>query len=491
MSYQASMSDSARPPARTSSRYFLSLQRGRNIRAISLHPAALFSAIALAALTFVGFAGASAYIFFRDDILRALVAQHRSSEHAYQMRIANLQTQLDRVSTRQLIDQETLESRIVELAARQARVESRSATLASLADLAGVPKAAAPPRGREQTAARPTVNPLLGTAAPALPAGVSSYASPGQNLSTVTRPTPLPADSKPQPQIEPPASELFNAPAPGARPDGLRTSSLAIDPAIAADRAIPMATRARALSASLEHIELAQVGAIDRIAEAANQKAAALEAAFAAAGLNPRSMKTPKNSRSAATGGPFIPLVDAADKSAFGSGVRRLQEILDRAQTYARVLPYVPLRQPLAGTLDITSTFGGRSDPFYGRAAMHSGIDMRDETGSPVRATAAGRVTFAGSNGGYGNMVEIDHGNGLTTRYAHLSAIDVVDNQWVDAGQICGRLGSTGRSTGPHLHYEVRIDGDAVDPARFLRAGGRIPASVMASAIDLAKTARQ
>ncbi|MDB5508277.1 MAG: family peptidase [Hyphomicrobiales bacterium] len=481
MFHKVSMSKSAGTNAPASTRYFVSLQTHRNIRCISLHPVALLALAACLSLGLLGSICGAGYLVFKDDILAAMVAQHRSSEHAYQVRIANLQTQLDRVSTRQLIDQETLETRIVELATRQAKIESRSATLASLAELAGVPSAV-PSRARG-TAAAP-LNPLLAKPAQGLPAGVSAYTSPETSLSTITRPTPLPIEMTPQPD---PILKV----APGGRADGLRTSARIVDPAHAANRDIPMALRARVLAASLENIELAQVGTAEKIAAAASQQALAMEAAFASTGLDPRGLKLPRPKVSPASGGPFIPLVDPQDQSLFGVRIRHLQETLEKARVYRQVLPYVPLRQPLSGTLDITSTFGGRADPFYGRAAMHSGIDMRDEHGSPVRATAAGRVTFAGVNGGYGNMVEIDHGNGLTTRYAHLSSITVSDNQWVDAGDICGRLGSTGRSTGPHLHYEVRVDGDAVDPARFLRAGARLPTILMARADESAQTARQ
>jgi murein DD-endopeptidase MepM/ murein hydrolase activator NlpD len=115
-----------------------------------------------------------------------------------------------------------------------------------------------------------------------------------------------------------------------------------------------------------------------------------------------------------------------------------------------------------------------RVDPFVHAPAMHTGLDFRGTTGDPIRATAAGTVTQAGWSGGYGKMVEVDHGNGLSTRYGHLSAIDVVVGQKVQIGQTVGRLGSTGRSTGPHLHYETRVDGDAVDPQKFLRAGLRL-----------------
>jgi murein DD-endopeptidase MepM/ murein hydrolase activator NlpD len=105
---------------------------------------------------------------------------------------------------------------------------------------------------------------------------------------------------------------------------------------------------------------------------------------------------------------------------------------------------------------------------------MHTGLDFRGDTGEPIHATAAGTVVSAGWSGGYGKMVEIDHGNGLSTRYGHLSEIDVNVGDDIRIGQVIARMGSTGRSTGPHLHYETRIDGDPVDPERFLRAGAKL-----------------
>jgi murein DD-endopeptidase MepM/ murein hydrolase activator NlpD len=145
-----------------------------------------------------------------------------------------------------------------------------------------------------------------------------------------------------------------------------------------------------------------------------------------------------------------------------------------QAQDLHNTLTYVPLRRPLTGELDMSSPFGVRMDPFVREAAMHTGIDFRGTTGDPVHATAAGKVSKAGWEGGYGQMVEIDHGEGLATRYGHLSEIDVRVGQSVHIGQVIGRVGSTGRSTGPHLHYETRINGEAVNPTRFLAAGVKL-----------------
>jgi murein DD-endopeptidase MepM/ murein hydrolase activator NlpD len=134
----------------------------------------------------------------------------------------------------------------------------------------------------------------------------------------------------------------------------------------------------------------------------------------------------------------------------------------------------VPVRKPVIGEVDMSSPFGMRMDPFLGRPAIHTGIDLRGDIGEPVRATATGRISIAGREGGYGNMVEINHGNGLATRYGHLSQIDVKVGQLVRIGEVIGRIGSTGRSTGPHLHYETRVNGEAIDPQKFLRAGLRL-----------------
>ena len=128
----------------------------------------------------------------------------------------------------------------------------------------------------------------------------------------------------------------------------------------------------------------------------------------------------------------------------------------------------IPSMQPV-NTLTFTSNFGVRSDPFEGTARMHAGVDIRGAIGTPVYATADGIVARAERAGGYGNLVEINHGKGIETRYGHLSRILVASNTRVRRGQLIALMGSTGRSTGSHLHYEVRIDGHAVNPIPYLQ----------------------
>ena len=130
----------------------------------------------------------------------------------------------------------------------------------------------------------------------------------------------------------------------------------------------------------------------------------------------------------------------------------------------------VPSDKPVK-TAAFTSGYGVRSDPFAGRAAMHAGIDLAGAMGTPIYATADGVVSDAGWNsGGYGNLIKIDHGRGIETRYGHLSGILVKAGDRIQRGQLIGRMGSTGRSTGSHLHYEVRIEGRAVNPIPFMKS---------------------
>lgn len=127
----------------------------------------------------------------------------------------------------------------------------------------------------------------------------------------------------------------------------------------------------------------------------------------------------------------------------------------------------LPSAWPINGRLE--GGYGGRSDPFSGEGAMHTGIDISAPVGTPVKVTADGIVIHSNWNGGYGRCVIVDHGNGYQTWYAHLSRMDVVEGQEIRQGDIIGLVGATGRATGPHLHYEVRIHSTPVNPYRFMQ----------------------
>jgi murein DD-endopeptidase MepM/ murein hydrolase activator NlpD len=234
--------------------------------------------------------------------------------------------------------------------------------------------------------------------------------------------------------------------------------------------------RRLAIAASaLDRVETNQVDTLAKLKAPALAIAERLRSALAETGLSPdRLTQFAGADKTLSQGGPFVPVQLGPESSPFVREFSKLQATLLATDRLRRIVPHVPLRRPLPSASEVTSGFGVRIDPFLGRPAMHTGIDLRDDYGAPVRATAAGRVVTAEWTGGYGNMVEIDHGNGIASRYGHLSGITVREGQTVGAGTVIGRIGSTGRATGPHLHYEVRIDDEAVDPARFLRAGSKL-----------------
>ncbi|HEY6578942.1 MAG TPA: M23 family metallopeptidase [Rhizomicrobium sp.] len=181
----------------------------------------------------------------------------------------------------------------------------------------------------------------------------------------------------------------------------------------------------------------------------------------------------------AGVGGPLAPLqsvhaeriTDSAFTTAYAGAATRASQL----NSLLAALDHVPLTTPVHGAeFEFTSGFGPRIDPFTGRVAFHTGVDFAGPWGSTVAATAPGVVVWAGPRGGYGNMIEIDHGFGFRTRYGHLSAVLVRVGSHVDTGSPIGKLGSTGRSTGPHVHYEVWSAGTAKDPTRFIEAGREV-----------------
>ncbi|RZW18411.1 MAG: hypothetical protein EX260_08950 [Desulfobulbaceae bacterium] len=163
---------------------------------------------------------------------------------------------------------------------------------------------------------------------------------------------------------------------------------------------------------------------------------------------------TPETSQN--SGGPFIPLEEP-----------HYDELINKVDTYLRTIEFMPLGKPVVGT--ITSKYGNRIDPINNQPGFHVGVDIRGRHGTKIRATAAGVVLKAFKNGGYGNYVEIDHGNGYRTVYGHMQSYVVKKGESVKRGQIIGLVGSSGRSFGPHLHYEIRLHRNPVNPTKFMQ----------------------
>lgn len=221
-----------------------------------------------------------------------------------------------------------------------------------------------------------------------------------------------------------------------------------------------------------------QEDALNRAEEAAEARLENLRAVLRLTGLRLEEVVRDTSRNDGGTGGPFIALDDSSligeglDLSdPFNARVARIASRLVELEELERALAATPVAMPIAGPFRETSGYGSRIDPFTRRPAFHSGQDFAGARGTPIVAGATGRVVYAGWRSGYGRTVEIDHGYGFRTRYAHLHTIDVRRGDSVEAGQRLGGMGSTGRSTATHLHYEVWFRGNHLDPERFLRAG--------------------
>ncbi len=380
-------------------------------------------------------AATATYFAFRDDVLTRLIARQAEMQFAYEDRIAELRAKVDRTTSRQLLDQEQFDQKLDQIMRRQTTLESRSSALGAIPDASVTGSVRAPSRGATATdaatSATPKPSPISDT--------VIFVAPPDREARLESR----------APVIVKPQSNQF------AKVQGF-------------DNVVVR------LQTSLDLIERRQMAALSSVEDGMESRVRRMRGVFSDLGLDMAQLEaaTPRTG----IGGPFVPVKLGPDAGAFERQLYRISATRAQVERLNRTLALVPYRKPVIGEVEFTSGFGVRSDPFLGRPAMHTGLDFRAASGDPVRATANGKVASSGWAGGYGRMVEIDHGNGLSTRYGHLSEINVKVGDPIKIGQVIGAVGSTGRSTGPHLHYETRIDGDAVDPQKFLRAGVRLSA---------------
>ncbi len=443
--------------------YCLSLSRGDAIRTVRLGRAGFGAIVALALLSFAWTASVTFYVAFHDDLIGAIFARQVEMKAAYEDRLAEARARLDEAASRQLLERNSFKGKVNEVISRQARLEQRGAMVAALAETETRNPSLA---GRRQAVTfrnPPDALSAIQALGPATAAGASADGA-VRAYAPVPEPDVGPRAVKPHPIDE--SGETLSA-LPSDAP--LTTASVAR----AADNLDPSA-RLALVDRSLDRIESNQTKALAVIDRAAEHSATRNAAIVTETGLDPAKLSLPHGE--GGVGGPYIPAEIDPNAPSLDPALMRVARDVATAERLKALLSFVPLRMPLSGDPSLTSGFGYRVDPFLGRLALHPGVDLAEAYGAEIHAAAAGRVVHAGPAGGYGIMVEIDHGNGLATRYAHMSEALVEEGQAVDKGAVLGRLGSTGRSTGPHLHYEVRVDGEPVDPERYLRAGADLAA---------------
>lgn len=365
--------------------------------------------IVIAGALVASWAGAATwYIVSRDELAQRFFALETEMKFGYEDRIATLSQRLERELTLNLVERKGFDARSETIAKRQAEIEARQSWLRAVAE--------------RVTGKAPE---------PVVPLSASPL---------------TPPSSKPSPLDDRDGFKL--------RESGLKGPEAPRD-------------RLAAVERSIERIAGEGAGILKALGQSTRVRVSRLRSALDATGLD---LDRARPVATDAVGGPLVPLTDDARSGHFGFLAEDLALSFTELTRLTSAVKSLPLRTPLPGEVDQTSGFGYRLDPFTRSPALHTGVDFRAEIGTPATATGAGRVVSAEYTGGYGLMVEIDHGGGLSTRYGHLSAVAVVPGERVEAGQTIGRTGSTGRSTGAHLHYETRINGEPVNPNRFLTA---------------------
>ncbi len=401
-------------------------RRGAATRTFAIRPFVAGSAIGVFVLLLTAYVGATAYLVYRDDLLGAAVSRQVTMQYAYEERIAALRSELDRLTSRHVVQTEGVEQQLARLLEQQALIERRQSTLDSIvarARAAGVDVAATDTSEPQQESPE-----KLGAAPEAAIVAPLGYA---------------PVEPATQDAI----TEMLTNPRPSGQVAALNGN---IRPLLSGIRS------------SLDGTEADLSQTLDALGVAADSEAGRLSTALAPIGVG---IGGPEAAGDEPQGGPFIPAgLHFVERTAL------LSRTLDDIDSLREAALTMPVGVPVKAT-HVSSRFGYRVDPFLKRPAFHAGLDFVAAARTTVYATAPGIVVAAGWSGGYGKMVEIEHADGVTTRYGHLSAVLVSVGVPVHSGMAIGRVGSTGRSTGPHLHYETRRDGKAVNPAVYLTAG--------------------
>ncbi|SFO26657.1 Peptidase family M23 [Cohaesibacter marisflavi] len=431
---------------------------------------------------------ATAYLVFRDDILSYSRAEQAQMQSKYEDRIAQLRSQIDRIASRQMLDQQALESHVQKLMQKQADFEAYSSVLDPIinkAREAGLPirselkvplPKTAPWRTKEKQAAAPMAKPeaspnlalaYAGTAVAHAPVSAEAISSRFEELTrlgfrssksftdSAAASTQTPQDSAPLLQTDETTALAYNEEETPSIFDATEVSSeddkTILKLADATDR--------------LEQEMIDSKVILHNLLNDLRYKSDRVEKRIASLGI-----RVDVPAENAAVGGPYIPISDEYNHDQLAEDAEKVEIALDRFVQLKNQVKKLPISHPLpSGRL--SSKFGIRKDPFLNRMSMHSGIDVADRYGNSIRAAGIGTVTYAGPRSGYGIMVEVDHGNGVVSRYAHMSKALAKKGEHVNTGTIIGKVGSTGRSTGPHLHFETRVRGKAVNPYSFLIAG--------------------
>lgn len=398
------------------------------VRFITLHPwtQILFVIFGIGVFGWIAYSTLS--VMFKDYVIAAKKQQYVDMQTVYEDRITQMLTSVDQLNGRLLLNQDTVESKLETVREIQSTLENRQQKLASLlASQFGVSTSNLVPRQ-------------------AVDDQILTAGKKGSRLLIL---------------LEPRSVDTRFSRAPGQQS------------ALQDDKSESYRSLWR-LKNRLRRSAMAQKKFLNLIEERSAKKTAKFASLIASLGFKPERFVPNDSKRNAGLGGPLIPLGAFDPDTPLNPEEQQLARISKSgnvATAYRAVLAKFPILSPLKTIGRVSSPFGPRRDPFKRVKAMHTGIDVPKPLGTPVAAPGPGKVVRAGWAGAYGLLIDINHDNGLTTRYAHLSKIEVKVGQRVTAGQLIARVGSTGRSTGSHLHYETRINGKPNNPFKFIKVG--------------------
>ena len=440
-------------------------------------------------LIFLGWvAFATVNVIFKDRIIAAKDHRYQQMQAAYENRVADLQISYDELNGALVSAEDRFKATADSLAAKQNaiagflnranQVQSAVGLRAAPAPLPSLPASPAPwARGEMPSGAGR--GPNMGAVDVEAPADINADDAGSSRLVV------MPGPAQPQPRTGRPVrsgmldhavqrfATLFKSVTASVH---VNTHPVRDMPAAYAQH--PALKALAQQTARLDHIGQSETLLMAKTEGALDQGVGALRNVMRRTGINPDSFSR-KIAVNEGVGGPEISLdqvkIEGISDPGFTHAYLGAAAVLDQLNGLSAALDHVPLTLPVStASFDKSSGFGARIDPFTGRYAFHPGIDFAGPWGSAVHATAPGTVVFAGNKGGYGNMVEIDHGYGIHTRYGHLSAISVRVGSRLGKGASLGRVGSTGRSTGPHVHYEVWYDDVVKNPNNFIEAGRHV-----------------
>jgi murein DD-endopeptidase MepM/ murein hydrolase activator NlpD len=396
----------------------------RRPRTLTVGFGSILSILALLLLLTAWGGGLTIMMLFGDQLSSRVIAESSQMQDAYEQRLQAYRAEIARLSLeveQSKFDSTSVEGKVIELGRRQRQLELRLLALKQLSDIVGLSSGSTP--------------------APPPPANRIDYEESDEHE---LRPIPIQAEAPPL---------IEQAPAP-------REPSGDVEAFIARmDRA-------------LRNVEQLQTTVLVNLGRASEVRTERIRAALTLIGLQPQQILQMRGRADVVIPNIVLPLSE--QNTPFAQGIERARQNHGLTLGIRDVVQALPILRPTNPGIRFSSGFGYRIHPILGTKRLHAGLDMAAPIGEPIFAAGSGVVRSAGWGGGYGNLIQVDHGNGLLTRYAHLSQIKVTPGQPVAKGTLIGLMGTTGASTGSHLHFETRIHGSPVNPACFLLAGDRI-----------------